>query len=355
MRPVLAAARTGSQTRPLLFALLLLGVLYPWLDQAAGWFRVPGATMALLMVALAIGLTIVVGFAGLLDLGYAAFFAIGSYAAAILTSSGSRLALLLPEFARSPLAGTRSLGGDRRRRIRPCFRLAERTHARRVPGHRHARVWRDRAAGPHPPARLDRRPARHERHPARFVRLGGGALGTYYVALGVATLACMVALRLNASRVGPRLGRRARGRHRRRVAWHQPAAGQASRLCARRRLRWRGRCRVRAALRLRRAGPVRPHAVADGACGRDPRRSLGRGGRDLRRAGHRPVRPPGRGAAEQRPAPVGSPQPAATVDLRQHNYLVFGLALYLATLYRARQAADPPRAPPELEEEPSPA
>src|ERR1700737_3790606 len=58
--------------------------------------------MALLMVTLSVGLTVVVGFAGLLDLGYAAFFAIGSYTAAMLTSSGSRLALGLPIALREP-------------------------------------------------------------------------------------------------------------------------------------------------------------------------------------------------------------------------------------------------------------
>src|SRR5438067_8319849 len=38
-------------------------------------------------VLLALGLNIVVGYAGLLDLGYAAFFAIGTYSYAILASS----------------------------------------------------------------------------------------------------------------------------------------------------------------------------------------------------------------------------------------------------------------------------
>ena len=41
--------------------------------------------VALLYVVLSLGLNIVVGFAGLLDLGYAAFFAIGAYAFGILT------------------------------------------------------------------------------------------------------------------------------------------------------------------------------------------------------------------------------------------------------------------------------
>ncbi|WP_018716675.1 branched-chain amino acid ABC transporter permease [Arhodomonas aquaeolei] len=42
-------------------------------------------TNALLYVILALGLNVVVGFAGLLDLGYAAFFAVGAYTTGILT------------------------------------------------------------------------------------------------------------------------------------------------------------------------------------------------------------------------------------------------------------------------------
>jgi branched-chain amino acid transport system permease protein len=56
----------------------------------------------LLMVTLSIGLTVVIGFAGLLDLGYAAFFAIGSYTAALLTSSGSHIATAWPSVVRDP-------------------------------------------------------------------------------------------------------------------------------------------------------------------------------------------------------------------------------------------------------------
>src|SRR6266542_3649779 len=39
---------------------------------------------------LALGLNVVVGFAGLLDLGYVAFFAVGAYAFAVLTGSPTR-------------------------------------------------------------------------------------------------------------------------------------------------------------------------------------------------------------------------------------------------------------------------
>jgi branched-chain amino acid transport system permease protein len=48
------------------------------------WVRV--MAMALLYVMLALGLNIVVGFAGLLDLGYVAFYAVGAYTYALLSS-----------------------------------------------------------------------------------------------------------------------------------------------------------------------------------------------------------------------------------------------------------------------------
>ena len=68
----------------LLFALALL--VLPLLLQNAGnaWVRI--VDMALLYVLLALGLNIVVGYAGLLDLGYVAFFAVGAYLAALLGS-----------------------------------------------------------------------------------------------------------------------------------------------------------------------------------------------------------------------------------------------------------------------------
>ena len=48
-------------------------------------------------VVVCLGLNIVVGYAGLLDLGYAAFFAVGAYTTAILTSSfGMNFWLTIP-------------------------------------------------------------------------------------------------------------------------------------------------------------------------------------------------------------------------------------------------------------------
>ena len=67
-------------------ALALLVLALPLLLQTVGnaWVRI--ADIALLYVMLAIGLNIVVGYAGLLDLGYVAFFAIGAYLYALLGS-----------------------------------------------------------------------------------------------------------------------------------------------------------------------------------------------------------------------------------------------------------------------------
>ena len=70
------------------------------------------ADIALLYVLLALGLNIVVGYAGLLDLGYVAFFAIGAYmfgAAGIAApdrepSPGSRP--MFPNGLHMPVAGS---------------------------------------------------------------------------------------------------------------------------------------------------------------------------------------------------------------------------------------------------------
>lgn len=66
-------------------ALLLLAL--PFATEALlgrSWVRI--LAVALLFVMLALGLNIVVGFAGLLDLGYIAFFAVGAYGYALLAS-----------------------------------------------------------------------------------------------------------------------------------------------------------------------------------------------------------------------------------------------------------------------------
>ncbi len=67
--------------------LAVLLIALPFLaDWAFGraWVRI--AAFALLYIMLALGLNIVVGYAGLLDLGYVAFFAVGAYFYALLAS-----------------------------------------------------------------------------------------------------------------------------------------------------------------------------------------------------------------------------------------------------------------------------
>lgn len=67
------------------WASLALAILL-MLPQIVGLFLSEVLTTVGLYVLLGLGLNIVVGFAGLLDLGYVAFFAIGSYTVAVLTS-----------------------------------------------------------------------------------------------------------------------------------------------------------------------------------------------------------------------------------------------------------------------------
>ncbi|MBI5255674.1 MAG: ABC transporter ATP-binding protein [Burkholderiales bacterium] len=68
----------------LLAAVALL--VLPLVAQAAGNFWVRMIDFALLYVLLALGLNIVVGYAGLLDLGYVAFYAVGAYMFGLLAS-----------------------------------------------------------------------------------------------------------------------------------------------------------------------------------------------------------------------------------------------------------------------------
>ena len=78
--------RTRSEKfRPYLLAIILVAALaFPYLDGNEG--DIDAAANALAYAMLALGLNIVVGFAGLLDLGYAAFFAIGAYTYGALSS-----------------------------------------------------------------------------------------------------------------------------------------------------------------------------------------------------------------------------------------------------------------------------
>ncbi|HUN45594.1 MAG TPA: branched-chain amino acid ABC transporter ATP-binding protein/permease [Stellaceae bacterium] len=85
--PLLAlrtAAERAAVRRAGLLLLALAALAFPLLDGNEG--DIDAMANALAFAILALGLNIVVGFAGLLDLGYAAFFAIGAYTYGIFAS-----------------------------------------------------------------------------------------------------------------------------------------------------------------------------------------------------------------------------------------------------------------------------
>ena len=99
----------NKNTRLIAILVSALGLLIlPLILQNFGnaWVRI--ADMALLYVLLSLGLNIVVGYAGLLDLGYVAFFAIGAYmfglmASPHLTETFPLFASIFPNGLHTPL------------------------------------------------------------------------------------------------------------------------------------------------------------------------------------------------------------------------------------------------------------
>jgi branched-chain amino acid transport system permease protein len=69
-----------------LILIAVIIVAFPFIDSFTGLRWIAQVIFALIFVILGMGLNIVVGYAGLLDLGYAAFFAIGAYTTGILSS-----------------------------------------------------------------------------------------------------------------------------------------------------------------------------------------------------------------------------------------------------------------------------
>ena len=100
---------TQQQKRLLVMLIAAAGLLIlPLVLQTFGnaWVRI--CCMALLFVLLSLGLNIVVGYAGLLDLGYVAFFAIGAYmfglmASPHLTKTFPMIATMFPNGMHTPL------------------------------------------------------------------------------------------------------------------------------------------------------------------------------------------------------------------------------------------------------------
>jgi branched-chain amino acid transport system permease protein len=83
--PTIRDRIVSERFRPYLLVIILMAALaFPYLDGNEG--DIDAAANAFSYAMLALGLNIVVGFAGLLDLGYAAFFAIGAYTYGALSS-----------------------------------------------------------------------------------------------------------------------------------------------------------------------------------------------------------------------------------------------------------------------------
>jgi len=98
---------------------ILLLLLLPWI---VGQFLSQALFTVGLYVMMGLGLNIVVGYAGLLDLGYVAFFAIGAYTMGIFTSTSDLGISNLNFWTTLPIAVA---------------------FARRLPGNCNARIWRD--------------------------------------------------------------------------------------------------------------------------------------------------------------------------------------------------------------------
>lgn len=96
-----------TRNRILQATALAFVLAYPFLDLFFGWQALLAFIPMMLMITLALGLNIVVGYAGLLDLGYAAFYAIGAYAAAFSPRRTVPLRVCFPEVR---LPGCRTFG-----------------------------------------------------------------------------------------------------------------------------------------------------------------------------------------------------------------------------------------------------
>ncbi len=86
LRQRLQAMPTGRRRRFQIGLFALLGLSLIVLPRVLGLYLSEVTNNIALFILLGLGLNIVVGFAGLLDLGYVAFFAIGAYVMGVLTS-----------------------------------------------------------------------------------------------------------------------------------------------------------------------------------------------------------------------------------------------------------------------------
>jgi branched-chain amino acid transport system permease protein len=98
VRDTLTVVSRGLRTRQarwVVWVIVALALLYPLWGPPLGVYQPSLATGVLVFVLLALGLNIMLGYAGLLDLGYAVNFGVGAYTAALLTAPFGALRLAL--------------------------------------------------------------------------------------------------------------------------------------------------------------------------------------------------------------------------------------------------------------------
>jgi len=83
---------------------ILIGFIALWLPQASGPFIAQVIVMISLYILMGLGLNITLGFAGLLDLGFVAFYAVGAYTVGLLTSYGPFGLQHIPFWVAVPIA-----------------------------------------------------------------------------------------------------------------------------------------------------------------------------------------------------------------------------------------------------------
>ena len=167
-------------------------------------------------VLLAIGLNVVVGAAGMLDLGYVAFFAVGAYTTAILTTT--------VRHGRVVGDPVRDRHRHDRRRV---ARRADTAAARRLPRDRHPRLRRDRAHHRAQHQRARRSPAASPTSSTPSRSASERCPTTTSLSRAIA-IAFVVSMRLNASRVGRVVVGHPRRRRSRRSSWACPRSRCAS-------------------------------------------------------------------------------------------------------------------------------
>jgi branched-chain amino acid transport system permease protein len=107
-----AAQPAAMSDRTKLIRTIAISGLLLFLPLALGTYLTEIANNVGLFLLMGLGLNIVVGLAGLLDLGYVAFFAIGAYTVAVLTSTGSLGIAQTPFWVALPIAvGVAALAG----------------------------------------------------------------------------------------------------------------------------------------------------------------------------------------------------------------------------------------------------